>query len=302
MLSPRWRWRLDRWRQQLAALMAARSAQPKPRLCPACGLLVGAQEKRCSHCGASMATLSFTGLRRIANALLPAETPITYALLFANLFFFLVAWMLSQRLDGGPAGLFGGMHPNVLRRLGAMEGPRIFYLHEYWRLVMPLFLHGGILHFGFNSLVLWHVGPQVEELFGSRRFLFLYLVAGVAGFIVSAWWRGLYAFSVGCSGALLGLIGILISYLSQQSGFASQYRAALIRWAIFILVIGLLPGIDNAAHLGGLLTGLALGRIVSDRRPATPAQRFTVWLMGWGSAAVILASLAMTMLHLRPLS
>ncbi|MFQ5927466.1 MAG: rhomboid family intramembrane serine protease [Terriglobia bacterium] len=302
MLSPRWRWRLDRWRQHLAALLASRHAQPKPRLCPACGLLVGAQERSCSHCGASMAALSFTGLRRIAMALLPAENPITYALLYANLLFFVAAWVISMRLDGGPPALFTQLDPRVLLQFGAKQGYRIFYLHEYWRLVMPIFLHAGLIHFGFNSFVLWQVGPQVEELFGSRRFLFLYLATGVVGFLVSAWWYHPLAQSVGSSGSIFGLIGILISYISQASGFASQYRASLIRWAVFILIMGVFMPFDNAAHIGGLLSGLALGRTVSDRRPATPAQQFTVWLMVWGSTAVILASVAMTMLHLPPLS
>ncbi|MBI4462495.1 MAG: rhomboid family intramembrane serine protease, partial [Acidobacteria bacterium] len=80
----------------------------------------------------------------------------------------------------------------------------------------------------------------------------------------------------------------------------AQYRSSLIRWAIFILILGVFMPFDNAAHLGGLLSGFVLGRVVSERRPVTAAQRLTVTLMGWGSAAVILLSVALTMLHLRP--
>lgn len=129
-----------------------------------------------------------------------------------------------------------------------------------------------------------------------------YLTTGIVGFLASAWWYHPAALSVGSSGSLFGLIGILISYISQGSGFASQYRTSLTRWAIYVFIMGFFLGADNAAHLGGLVSGLALGRLVSDRRPATAAQRFAVRLMGWGSAAVILTSLTMTMLHLRPAS
>ena len=301
MLSPRLRWKLARARERLRdALQAFFRPQPKPRVCFACGRLVGAAEKACSHCGTSQAALSVSAFKRVALAVIPAENPVTYALLFANLAFFAAAWLASVRAGGSSPGLWGGMSSQVLLMLGALNGGHVLLLHEYWRLVMPIFLHAGIIHFGFNSFVLWQVGPQVEELFGSRRFLFLYLTTGVGSSLVSAWWHGLYGFSVGSSGALMGLIGILISYISQGSGFAREYRASLIRWAVFILVIGLFPGIDNAAHVGGLLTGLALGRLVSARRPATATARLAVALMGWGSAAVIAWSIIMVLLHLPP--
>lgn len=297
MLSPRWRWRLDRWRQQLAALLSPRRGQARPRLCPACGLLVGSEEKTCSHCGASMAALSFTGLRRIATAVLPAETPVSFSLLILNGLIFLVVWLIA--LQRGDLGLFAHIPTDLHLRLGAKHGFAILFGHEYWRLVMPIFLHADLWHLLFNSFVLYQIAPQVEELFGSARFLFLYLATGVAGFIVSTYWYPLPMVSVGSSGALFGLVGVLISYLGHHS-FAPEYRSAFIRWAILMLALGIFFPFDNAAHLGGLVSGLALGHLVSSRRPATPLQQFTVWLLGWGSAAIILASFVMTMLHIPP--
>jgi len=302
MLSPRLRWKLARTRERVRDFLAALlRPQPKPRVCFNCGRLVGAAEKVCSHCGTSQAALSLSAFKRVALAVIPAENPVTYALLFANLLFFVIAGLVSLKAGGGTGGLTGP-DTRVLILLGAKHGASITFLGEYWRLVMPIFLHAGVIHFAFNSFVLWQVGPQVEELFGSQRFLFLYMVTGIFSFLVSTWWYGPGGVSVGSSGALFGLIGILISYVSQRRGFVGEYRASLIRWAVFILVIGLFLGADNAAHVGGLVSGLALGRLVSARRPATVAARFAVALMAWGSAAVIAWSLVMVLLHLPPAS
>lgn len=297
MLPPRLRWKLARrWESFRSRLGTLLRPQPKPRVCFSCGRLVGALEKTCSHCGASQSAVSLSIFKRVALAVIPAENPVTYALLFSNFLFFAVAWLITVRA-GDATGFLNRLNPEVLYQLGAKFGYDILVRGEYWRLVMPIFLHFDLLHVGFNSFVLWQVGPQVEELFGSRRFLFLYLATGVAGFIVSVWWSP-GALSAGSSGSLFGLIGILISYLSQRRGFATEYRASLIRWVIFILFIGIFLPFDNAAHLGGLATGLILGRAVSDRRPATPAARLRVDLMAWGSAVVILWSVAMVLLHL----
>jgi rhomboid protease GluP len=299
MLPPHWRWKLNRYRERLRGVLQQTFRQePKPRVCFNCGRLVGALEKACSSCGTSQSAVSFSVFKRLSLSVIPDQNPVTYALLFANLLFLIVAWLITVQGGGEPGGLFNQLDNRVLFLLGAKHGGRIFYLHEYWRLVMPIFLHGGVIHFGFNSFVLWQVGPQAEELFGSARFLFLYLATGVLGFLASALWYPLVVISVGSSGSIFGLIGVLIGYITQRSGFASEYRTSLVRWAIYIFIIGLFLGADNAAHLGGLVSGLVLGRLVSARRPVTAAARFRVGLMGWGSALVILWSVVMVLLNL----
>lgn len=299
MLSPRLRWKLDRLRERLeTGWRDLFRPEPKPRLCFVCGALVGANETVCSACGASQSAVSLSAFKRVALAAIPEESPVTYALLFANFLLFAVAWVASLRIaEAGAVGI----HPGVLYRLGAKQAYAIFVQHEYWRLVMANFLHWDLMHIGFNSLALWQVGPQVEEIFGSRRFLFLYLATGVTGFLASAWWYpgGL---SAGASAAIFGLIGVLISHLSWRVGFAQEYRASLIRWAVIIFVLGVFLPLDNAGHAGGLAGGLILGRVVSDRRPATSLARLAVNAMAWGSAAAIVWSVAMVLLHLPPAS
>lgn len=131
---------------------------------------------------------------------------------------------------------------------------------EYWRFITPMFLHGGIVHLGLNSYFLYLVGRPIERSFGTPRFLAIYLLSGIAGAFAS------FAFSrfnsIGASGALFGLIGAWIPLLYRNRAILAGVRQQINRIVQVIainLLIGLLPGIDNWAHLGGLLGGFILG-------------------------------------------
>ncbi len=140
---------------------------------------------------------------------------------------------------------------------------------ELWRLVTVTLVHGGIIHLGFNMYALFIVGPLVEGLYGSPRFALVYVLTAAAGsaasFVVSPGTAG-----VGASGAVFGLFGMLL--LSDR-----VHRPALTRGARnltgqigMLIVINLflgfsLPGIDNAAHIGGLLAGAWLGFVLVPR-------------------------------------
>jgi rhomboid protease GluP len=291
------RWKLDRARERVATFFSELfKTERKPRLCFNCGLLVGADQDVCSNCGTKQGALSLSAFKRVALAVIPAETPVTYALLFANLLLFAVTWVVSARMAEEPMSLTGNVNPNVMLLLGAKQGLLIRY-GEWWRLVMANFLHWDLMHIAFNSIALLQLGPAVEEAYGSRRYLFLYLVTGICGFVLSTWWNP-QGLSAGASAAIFGLMGVLISRLKFGSGFARDYRAQLIRWAVIGLALGLFLPFDNAGHIGGLVTGLALGRIVSDRRPATPGAQLRVNLMVWSAALAIVASVAMVVINL----
>ncbi|MBI1737639.1 MAG: rhomboid family intramembrane serine protease, partial [Acidobacteria bacterium] len=170
-LPLRWKWKLDRLRESIAAVFRAPEKPSRPRLCPACGTLVGATATKCHECGASM-TFSLAAASRSLSSLIPSETPITYLLLGINFILFAFSLVLSTQLTGGFSGM-GNISGQVLLRLGARESHLIFY-GELWRLVMPIFLHGNLIHIGFNTFVLMDLGPQMEEIYGSPRYLFLY--------------------------------------------------------------------------------------------------------------------------------
>lgn len=192
---------------------------------------------------------------------LPSQTPIfTYILLGINVLVFLVDYGLT---DGN------------LSLLGMKYNPAILH-GEYWRLLTPVFLHKGPLEFPLhllmNSYSLYLIGPQVERSYGNFRFLAIYFIAGIGGNILS------FGMStddptkavgaVGASGAIFGLIGALLPLLYLNRHIIANTRRSImsiVQVIVISLVIGLIPGIDNWGHIGGLLSGLALAALITPR-------------------------------------
>jgi rhomboid protease GluP len=161
-----------------------------------------------------------------------------------------------------------------------------------------MFLHGGLIHIGFNMMILLDLGPIVEEIYGSARYLFLYVVMGAAGFLLSAWAGH---FSLGASGAILGLVGLLIAVTTKRGGVQmKEMRSRLISWVVTIFAIGFLfRGLrtDNWAHFGGLAAGFLLGKALTDREPLPGPERTRAYAMGWVAGIVLVASFVMMFLH-----
>jgi membrane associated rhomboid family serine protease len=131
---------------------------------------------------------------------------------------------------------------------------------EVWRLVTPIFLHVGIPHIFVNMYSLYAIGPAVERFFGTPRFMITYLQAGIAGIIFSL---ALSPYpSAGASGAIFGMLGALAAFLYRHRGLFGRFGRLQLRQIILVaflnLGLGLMPGIDNWGHLGGLVAGGAL--------------------------------------------
>ena len=192
----------------------------------------------------------------------------------------------------------------VLVRMGALVPERLVEHGETWRLVTSMFLHAGWLHFGLNTFALVQLAALVELLFGSRRLLGFYLVCGIAGGLCSALFNPPYFWpSVGASGALFGLVGVLIGVAiygaphwreQLQRPLRALLFAVSLNFSILIadLVVGMPINIDHFAHLGGLVTGLLLaGAYPEPMAPVTRAES----ALGYGSiGAMIGAFLAAT--------
>jgi rhomboid protease GluP len=292
------RWKLDRFKEQISGAFGGKPEDARPKLCPACGTLVGASATRCHQCGASM-TFSLAAASKSLSKLMPTTSPATYAILTLSCVMYGLSLLWTIRLNGmqapGGGGLgalmgFGAINGQVLIRLGASL-PLAINLFQPWRFVTAVFLHGSVMHIVFNMWVLMDLGPQIEELYGSARYLFIYVVTGIGGYVVSS---TVGKFSVGGSGALLGLIGVLLAITTgRRSAGMQMLRSQIIRWLIYIAVWGFLfPGIDNFAHAGGLAAGFLLGKVMVDRAPVSPEERRSAQLLGWASAIVVVASFA----------
>ncbi len=139
---------------------------------------------------------------------------------------------------------------------------------EWWRLATATFLHFGIVHLLFNMWALWVIGSLVERLYGHGRFGAIYAVAGLAGALASMTWNPL-ANSAGASGAIFGIIGAQLAFFMRgghriPAELVRAQRNSTLGFIAYAVVFGfVVPGIDNAAHLGGLATGFGLGWLLT---------------------------------------
>jgi rhomboid protease GluP len=174
----------------------------------------------------------------------------------------------------GGAGLLEP-NPLVLVHFGSNFGPRTLN-GEWWRLGTSMFLHFGLIHLLLNMWALWSVGQLTERLFGSGYYLVLYLLAGIGGGVASLLWHPLLN-SAGASGAIFGVLGALLAFMVNPhtripATIAAPQRNSSLVFVAYNLLNGFThAGIDNAAHIGGLAAGFALGWVLA--RPLTPEAR-----------------------------
>ncbi len=213
----------------------------------------------------------------------------------ANVLVFIAAAVLQGGLNM-QGGLFsiGGLDGRTLDAMGAAWPNQVMKEGQWWRLVCPMFLHVNIIHILLNLMVLRQAGPLVERAFGSAKFLTLYLVAGLVGDAVSLWWHAPGPGGVGASGAVFGVIG-MAAVLGYRSGHR-DLTYGMLRWIAILLILGFaMPNIDNAGHMGGLGTGVALAFMVkgaAQTRLKVAAVRS--WdAMGLAGAGLVVASFVM---------
>jgi membrane associated rhomboid family serine protease len=136
-----------------------------------------------------------------------------------------------------------------------------------WRMLISNYVHIGIIHIFFNMWCLWNLGRLAEQIFDRWTYLLVYTASGIAGSLASLWWHP-QGIGAGASGAIFGLAGGLIAvlYLGKlpiAKAALKPILKSLISFAAYNLFFGLVPGIDNAAHIGGLAVGLGLGAVLA---------------------------------------
>jgi rhomboid protease GluP len=193
---------------------------------------------------------------------LAPKTWVTYGLIALNV----LVWGLTVTLG---AGVLQGSAEQLLAWGGNATSE--VQQGEWWRLVTATFLHSGILHLAMNMAGLFAMGQMVERIYGHRLFALIYLGAGVLGSAASLHFSAQKVVSVGASGAVFGVAGALLIAVSHHRKqlprmFGKQMVSGIGFFILYSLAQGLLtPGVDNAAHAGGLLAGLALALILPER-------------------------------------
>src|SRR5205085_688105 len=271
------------------------AARGRPSMCRSCGAIVGAGETACAVCGAPVGAGAEAArvprhdveTMRFARAILTRPATFTFVFLAVNVLIFLL-----MQLAGGTENL------DVLRAYGAKYNSLINQ-HEWWRLVTPVFIHIGWIHLLVNMYSLFILGPYVERLYGSAKFVFFWVVTGIAGvgasYLASSSGRhpsGLIGYllfrggdgpSAGASGALFGLVGVLFVFGIKfrhelPEGFKRAFGTGMLPTILINLFIGFsIPMIDNSAHLGGFLAGCVLALFVGYRRPAERSAVTIIW-------------------------
>jgi membrane associated rhomboid family serine protease len=252
----------------------AGSNERRFRMCQKCGLLTPTQSPACVECGyRSFEAIQAEKESRFLKEFLAHPTPFTYIIFGINTLVFLL-----MIFCGGTANI------ETLRAFGAKENSLILK-GEHWRFITPIFVHIGLIHMAFNSYALISLGPIVEKLYGSARFVVIYMFAGVVGVIGSFYWStmmGRPGLAAGASGAIFGLFGALgIFGLKYRKDLPETFRKAFGGRILMTIVINLyigfaLPGIDNAAHVSGLLSG-ALAALVIPYQPVRARRRRSIW-------------------------
>ncbi len=260
-------------------------------ICPGCGKLVSDYVEQCPHCqlknpGQKQKLLSTFGFN-IRSFVKP--------IIAINVVFFIISYALPLFIPTHmPMGRdFLGLLPSpsyVSLNLLGWADIRLMLAGNWWVLVTAVFLHGGILHILFNMLWVRDLGPQTEYLFGPHKMLVIFILSGIAGNLVAVF-TPLVANTflgtqmplvpvIGASGAVFGLMGAIIAFGKKRGGlFGRQLVRQMGMWALILIVMGfLLPGVSNAAHIGGFIGGFIIGQILSIR-----------WFSANGSTAFWLA-------------
>jgi len=148
-----------------------------------------------------------------------------------------------------------------------------------WRLLSAAFLHGGIIHLGFNMWALWDTGRLAERFYGNRQLLLIYLVSALSGSMASLFFAASKAVSVGASGAIFGVVGCLLAAIYTKPhrlppALVASMRSSMLVFLGYSLFMGSVVGvIDNAAHIGGLIGGFLLGLILAEKFDADEFRR-----------------------------
>jgi membrane associated rhomboid family serine protease len=252
--------------------------------CSTCGREI-ATGTICPYCGAhnSEAPVIMAPETRVSRRITRTEISATHVIVGIN-----IAVFIGMALSGGSI-----LNPSreVLLRWGANWGP-LSLGAQPWRMLTSNYVHIGIIHILFNMWCLWNLGRLAEHVLGRLNYVVLYTFCGLAGSLASLWWHPL-SVGAGASGAIFGLAGAAIAvfylgHLPIAKEALSGTMRSLLTFVGYNLFFGLTPGIDNSAHIGGLVAGLAMGAALSKHIMVAPDVRRQWARFTWIAMAAVL--------------
>ncbi len=231
----------------------------KALICPRCRRLINFDEKRCPFCGLANPA---SGWKKYVFALnVDDGSGLVNWIIRINLALFALSLFIDPRSMGMSYNPLHMLSPSnrSLILLGATGTIPIDTYGRWWSLLTASFLHGGILHVGFNMLAFYQIGTLAGRIYGPFRMALIYLGSGACGFAAS--YLSGVPLTIGASASVCGLIGATLYYGKSRGGIWGQTIWRQIGgWALGIFAFGLLvPGIDNWAHIGGMLSGAFIG-------------------------------------------
>jgi membrane associated rhomboid family serine protease len=228
-------------------------------LCPFCRGLNSAGERRCYRCGRPLPGPLASGAIGFLRSAAAGDAPMTRIFLGMCLLVFALCIASDHNLPW----ITAQFSPSTVLCFGALFGPLGGL--EPWRLLAAVFVHANVLHIGMNGWALASVGPPAERQFGSARFVVLFVLSGVLGFVASdQWYGGAGPLTVGASGAIFGAFGSVIGVAYARRD--PNRKQLLIQNLVNLAILGLAFPVNNAAHMGGLVTGALLGFLFSKER------------------------------------
>jgi rhomboid protease GluP len=244
-------------------------------MCPNCRAFITVTDRVCPYCGIQLGPRAID-LRasQFAASLLPRANLTATVFVIINIAFYLAELILSYKLFNSSPGTFDS---RVAALMGDKNAYFIVVFHQWWRLITAGFLHGGLLHIAMNSWTLFILVTEAEMFYGTSRVVVTYVFSTFTGFWLSLLWSP-HSSSLGASAACFGYFGLMLAMVLRRRSdpLAQAVRSHYGQWLIFGLVLSILPGVDLAAHVGGLLGGFVVGLIAGlPGLPNTP--RETVW-------------------------
>ena len=262
----------------------------RAQLCVHCRKLVSSDETVCPHCGAKNPTL--WGLGAQFQRLLAGQGNPVFGVVAVCVVLYAITLIANpaHALSGGLMNI--GSPASPMLYLFGMTGGAAWEWGHWWTLLTANYLHGGLLHIVFNVIWLNRLGTMVSMFLGPARFIIVFTVTGVSGFLLSNLYSGVPTIGASCS--ILGLIGMLIGLSKRWPGSLNPAAVKeLMGCVVFCLFIGfVVPNVNNAGHVGGFLGGLLLAQVF-PRRKAPEAM--TTRLVASGMVLMTVGSFALSL-------